>query len=514
MTEAFENALATFKTLIGPVTDNWFITGGACLGFVRNGKFLEHDYDLDIGIMETEEKINEILAVLPVIKKWHYQGKIREVMIRLECQVDIFFLYPFKDQIAEAVFAESVNRVRLYGYPKAILEAGIRQAYINDVEVNILKESEAYCETLYGPAFRIPCTDWNSWLDPHNIIHEDDIIPESHIKSIQPLTATNSENSLQSILQLLADILTKKSLHNLELPVYESCLGSVIFFYHYASLVNESLYKNLADHLLERYNSLMIPEELGNAGGLATYAITINHLVKSGFIEIDRSFFQEIDKCLIVQLDEMVNMDMHTSQIAVCTYIMSRLDHADCSMSTKTYFKNRLCSIFPDIIAHSRLEAIQLLRNVILLKKIAAVADQPFCAGEIEQMQQQLNRLINQLLYQEAHPTHISCYLRNKVPDNAIPFSTGNAEHLVNELQASIRLSVSRNDKHYSASLMAHLNEVLFENDLLKIDPYISFYGTEYAGLNGGLAATALQLASLLDKRAKVCTWDEVLFLS
>ena len=44
--------LKRFKNLMQKIDVNFFLIGGCCLGLVREGKFLEHDKDIDIGIFE------------------------------------------------------------------------------------------------------------------------------------------------------------------------------------------------------------------------------------------------------------------------------------------------------------------------------------------------------------------------------------------------------------------------------------------------------------------------------
>ena len=49
-----------FLVEVSPVPFPWFITGGTLLGAVREGDFLKHDFDIDVGIFADEELIGYI----------------------------------------------------------------------------------------------------------------------------------------------------------------------------------------------------------------------------------------------------------------------------------------------------------------------------------------------------------------------------------------------------------------------------------------------------------------------
>jgi len=58
--------LKLFKKTLNDVGITFFLTCGTCLGFVREGQFLEHDKDIDIGIFEDVdlEKLKKVLEAV------------------------------------------------------------------------------------------------------------------------------------------------------------------------------------------------------------------------------------------------------------------------------------------------------------------------------------------------------------------------------------------------------------------------------------------------------------------
>lgn len=56
--------LIKFKHRMDEIDETFFLTGGTCLGIIRDGKLIEHDSDLDIGIMSEKSlyRIKEKLS--------------------------------------------------------------------------------------------------------------------------------------------------------------------------------------------------------------------------------------------------------------------------------------------------------------------------------------------------------------------------------------------------------------------------------------------------------------------
>ena len=57
--EVYTELLKRASDVLDEMNISWFLSSGTCLGYFREGKFIDHDYDIDIGIF-AEDYTDEI----------------------------------------------------------------------------------------------------------------------------------------------------------------------------------------------------------------------------------------------------------------------------------------------------------------------------------------------------------------------------------------------------------------------------------------------------------------------
>ena len=133
-------ALNDFSSLAAP---GWFVDAGTLLGFVREGDFLKHDYDLDLGMVDPgafHQTIENLTAsplfevkpkrVYEVVKVKHANG----------VDLDIF-LY---QQVGDIMYKES----HVYRWEFGLFEPEIRQ--FGEVTLPVPSNPEKHLEETYG----------------------------------------------------------------------------------------------------------------------------------------------------------------------------------------------------------------------------------------------------------------------------------------------------------------------------------------------------------------------------
>ena len=142
---------------------------GTLLGVIRNGDFLDHDNDIDIGIIgdNDAEQIKNILIEngFTFYKEFGIKGKSLEYrFFNGGIQLDIFFYYEDGDQI---YFAASSNNGEYYKY--IFDKFNIVTTNLKNIRVNVPSNAEKYIETQYGLDWMIEKKDWH-YLDALNKI--------------------------------------------------------------------------------------------------------------------------------------------------------------------------------------------------------------------------------------------------------------------------------------------------------------------------------------------------------
>lgn len=147
----------------------FFLSSGTCLGYYRENKILDHDYDIDIGVMRSDFK-PEILQAM-----FNQGFKLKNAIGDLESGLEYQFLAPnnplgrrarvdifvhYDERINDEDHIYWVSAVMKQNPPKKIKyrvkNFGIKKVRFYDIEVGVPEETEKYLEQHYGLDWRIP----------------------------------------------------------------------------------------------------------------------------------------------------------------------------------------------------------------------------------------------------------------------------------------------------------------------------------------------------------------------
>lgn len=153
---------------------------GTLLGFIRENKILNHDLDIDLGLLEVEERLMRefdlkllkkgfkvisqayLLSTKEVIEKSYLKNKVKIDIYIMKKEMDIykikFWLMPNNMSLGE--YQKKNNGVDIYEQSfkiKSLYEKNINQIFNIKIPVN----SEEILELMYGKNWKVSDKDWN-----------------------------------------------------------------------------------------------------------------------------------------------------------------------------------------------------------------------------------------------------------------------------------------------------------------------------------------------------------------
>lgn len=160
----YTRILKKTKKVLDELNIPFFLSSGTLLGFVRENKFLDHDYDIDIGIYKEDynpELINKMGE--KGLKLYRILGNINngmELSFRLNgtaigkfAKIDIFLHYKDKDKIYWITYSPPKYEQRIkYQVSNFILKS----VKFMDVVVNVPFPTVKYIREHYGSQWFIP----------------------------------------------------------------------------------------------------------------------------------------------------------------------------------------------------------------------------------------------------------------------------------------------------------------------------------------------------------------------
>lgn len=156
----------------------YFITYGTLLGIMREGQFMGHDNDIDMGIICDErfswDKLEKSLQEIGLYKKHQFtlEGKVTEQTYACENLSIDFFLYEFFDvdhQISYVYFRNENER-----YEDTIFEVSrhitkkidkLEKIQNSKGEFCVPGNAEEFLEEIYGKDWRVPQPNWKPQRD-------------------------------------------------------------------------------------------------------------------------------------------------------------------------------------------------------------------------------------------------------------------------------------------------------------------------------------------------------------
>lgn len=149
-----------------------FLLWGTLLGLVREGRFLDHDYDIDFGILgedygRKDALIRAVLSrgyVLRFDHPYSFSFNTRDGLLHL----DFTLIYPFKGKFISSMPSEDTGRITANEYPKEAFRTLERRRFL-DLDVWVPCLPEKLLETIYGE-WRVPVKNYDYRTGPRNSI--------------------------------------------------------------------------------------------------------------------------------------------------------------------------------------------------------------------------------------------------------------------------------------------------------------------------------------------------------
>lgn len=148
-----------------------FLLWGSLLGCVREGRFIDHDYDIDFAILEPDydQKDALIRAMrrrgyrLRHDRPYQFSFNTSDGLLHL----DVDYLYPQNGKLVSSMLSEETGRAVEHVFdPKAI--GSLRRAvFMDDVPVWVPERAEDVLTAMYGD-WRTPVREYDYRMGPQN----------------------------------------------------------------------------------------------------------------------------------------------------------------------------------------------------------------------------------------------------------------------------------------------------------------------------------------------------------
>lgn len=166
--------------LLSDLNCTFFVDFGTLLGFIRNGKLLSWDYDIDFGIClnknfqwkDLEEVMNR--AEFQLVRQFSYHETITEQTYRKSnIYIDFFSHVIESDRSYYYVYYEEKDYQYdnpMYRHARVTTTVKITSNITYEVDgglVHVPREYEKYLEDVYGTDWKIPNPNWTAGLLPN-----------------------------------------------------------------------------------------------------------------------------------------------------------------------------------------------------------------------------------------------------------------------------------------------------------------------------------------------------------
>ncbi len=181
-TEKGIEILNSIKTVMQEMQKSWFITDGTLLGLVRDGNFIEHDTDIDIGVFFEEWKERDVfdfikrMLVFDLEIKYifgDFTNNFEMSFVKNGIKTDFFFYREKEDgMIIFHAFKNGgrdiLKDVITYEYRSHLIK-NIKPMFFIKSEYSAPADPVSVLEAKYGADWRTPNKGWDWAYDPKNI---------------------------------------------------------------------------------------------------------------------------------------------------------------------------------------------------------------------------------------------------------------------------------------------------------------------------------------------------------
>jgi len=164
----FNECLTDMREILISINLPFFLTFGTLLGQHREGKFIEHDNDIDIGILFSNFRVSSIYEKINASGKFDgymFKGKLTESLEltyrhKNGINIDLFLYYPVndgKDNYFYTATFEGICNSKKEGYCKWGGHInGFKTVEFMGNTYNVPSNTEEFLEEYYGKNWRIP----------------------------------------------------------------------------------------------------------------------------------------------------------------------------------------------------------------------------------------------------------------------------------------------------------------------------------------------------------------------
>jgi|GEM_PF-982231 len=178
------------RSILDSLGISFWLTDGTLLGYFREGDFIEHDRDVDLGLMI--ESYSE--DIVPAFRERGFEVKyvlgekkrgLELSFVRNRVNVDLFFFYREGDRIWHAGW-EGIDKGRKRNLIKYYYEPfDLREIEFYGARFNVPADTLKYVETKYGESWRTPIRDWDWAMGPANAFRTDVILKRNRKKIVR-----------------------------------------------------------------------------------------------------------------------------------------------------------------------------------------------------------------------------------------------------------------------------------------------------------------------------------------
>ena len=163
-------------SVVKPTGLSFYLTCGSMLGVVRDGKFIDHDDDIDFALEVIDGTEWEVLNKAffehgyTLLKEWLIENRVIECCYSCgELTFDVFGFFPKEDdddtlimhlflRYDDMIYDDPEHfSVEYFELPKP---GGVVEISAMGVDLPIPDNAEEHLEVFYGPSWRIPDPNW------------------------------------------------------------------------------------------------------------------------------------------------------------------------------------------------------------------------------------------------------------------------------------------------------------------------------------------------------------------
>jgi len=153
-----------------------FLAWGTLLGYYREGGFIAHDYDIDLGLLEDDFSRKEELV--QAMKRRGYAIRASNDYFisfapdgRKRPWIELQLFYRKNDQIACSIAPSHREDLYTYYFPTDIFAEFMAVKFLGWLKVLVPTQTEKFLTVAYGN-WRVPQKSWHFIYSPLNLVQE------------------------------------------------------------------------------------------------------------------------------------------------------------------------------------------------------------------------------------------------------------------------------------------------------------------------------------------------------